>query len=72
MTGHEVGAALGVAVLSAVAITAGGLTDPAGVVDGFSAAFVAAAVLATAVGAVAYLRLPAARMSGAAAMHMHH
>ncbi len=34
MTGHEVGAALGVAVLSAVATTAGSLTDPAGVVDG--------------------------------------
>ena len=72
MTGHEVGAALGVAVLSAVATTAGSLTDPAGVVDAFSAAFVAAAVLATVVGVVAYLRLPAARMSGAAAMQMHH
>ncbi|HVC73579.1 MAG TPA: MFS transporter, partial [Mycobacteriales bacterium] len=58
MTGHEVGAALGVAVLSAVATTAGSLTDPAGVVDAFSAAFVAAAVLATVVGVVAYLRLP--------------
>ena len=72
MTGHEVGAALGVAVLSAVATTAGSLTDPAGVVDAFSAAFVAAAVLAAVVGVVAYLRMPAARMSGAAAMHMHH
>ena len=72
MTGHEVGAALGVAVLSAVATGAGSLTDPAGVVDGFSAAFMAAAVLAAAVGVVAYLRMPAARMDGAAAMHMHH
>jgi EmrB/QacA subfamily drug resistance transporter len=72
MTGHEVGAALGVAVLSAVATAAGSLTDPAGVVDGFTAAFVAAAVLAAVVGVVAYLRMPAARMGGAAAMHMHH
>jgi hypothetical protein len=71
MTGHEVGAALGVAILSAVATTAGSLTDPAGVIDGFSTAFVAAAVLAAAVGVVAYLRMPAARMTGAAAVHMH-
>jgi EmrB/QacA subfamily drug resistance transporter len=72
MTGHEVGAALGVAVLSAVATAAGSLTDPAGVVDGFTAAFAAAAVLAAAFGVMAYLRMPAARMTGAAAMHMHH
>ena len=72
MTGHEVGAALGVAVLSAVATATGNLTDPAGVVDGFTAAFAAAAVLAAAVGVVAYLRMPAARMTGAGTMHMHH
>jgi EmrB/QacA subfamily drug resistance transporter len=72
MTGHEVGAALGVAALSAVATGAGSLTDPAGVVDGFAAAFMAAAVLSAVVGVVAYLRMPAARMDGAAAMHMHH
>ncbi len=72
MTGHEVGAALGVAVLSAVATTAGSLTDPAGVVDGFAAAFAAAAVIAAGLGVVAYRRMPAARTTGAAAMHMHH
>jgi hypothetical protein len=72
MTGHEVGAALGVAVLSAVATAAGSLTDAAGVVDGFSTAFVAAAVLAAALGVVAYRRMPTAPMDGAAAMHMHH
>jgi EmrB/QacA subfamily drug resistance transporter len=72
MTGHEVGAALGVAVLSAVATATGSLTDPAGVVDGFSVAFLAAAVLALVVGVVAYVRMPAARLDGAAAMHMHH
>jgi EmrB/QacA subfamily drug resistance transporter len=72
MTGHEIGAALGVAVLSAVATAAGSLTDTAGVVDGFTAAFLAAAVLSAVVGVVAYLRMPAARLDGAAAMHMHH
>ena len=72
MTGHEVGAALGVAVLSAVATAAGSLTDAAGVVDGFTAAFLAAAVLSVAFGVIAYLRMPATRMDGAAAMHMHH
>jgi EmrB/QacA subfamily drug resistance transporter len=72
MTGHEVGAALGVAVLSAVATAAGSLTDPAGVVDGFSTAFVAAAVTAALVGVLAYLWMPAARVTGGAAMSMHH
>ena len=37
MTGHEVGAALGVAILSAVASTAGTLTTAAGAADAFSA-----------------------------------
>jgi len=32
----------------------------------------AAAVLAVGFGVVAYLRMPAARMDGAAAMHLHH
>lgn len=59
MTGHEVGAGLGVAILSAVATAAGSLTDPAGVVDGISTAFLAGAVLAAAVGVIAYLRMPA-------------
>jgi MFS family permease len=72
MTGHEIGAALGVAVLSAVATAVGSLTHPAGVVDGFSAAFAAAAALAVVVGVVAYLRMPSVRVSGDAAMHMHH
>ena len=72
MTGHEIGAALGVAVLAAVATAAGSLTDSARVVDGFTAAFTAAAALAGAFGVVAYLRMPAARLDGATAMHMHH
>ena len=36
MTGHEIGAALGVAILSAVATTAGTLTTAAGAADAFS------------------------------------
>ncbi len=72
MTGHEVGAALGVAVLSAVASTAGSLTTPAGVVAGFDRGFVAAAVIAVAVAAVALWRMPATRVEPGAGMHMHH
>jgi EmrB/QacA subfamily drug resistance transporter len=71
MTGHEVGAALGVAVLSALASSAGTLTTAAGVVNGFPRGFLAAAGIAVALAAFAYLRMPAVRAEGAA-MHMHH
>ncbi len=72
MTGHEVGAALGVAVLSAVASTAGSLTTLDGVVMGYSRGFVAAAGIALAVAAVAFLRMPSTRAEAGAGMHMHH
>ena len=72
MTGHEVGAALGVAVLSAVASTAGGLSSVTGIVDGFPRGFLAAAGIATLLAVFAYLRMPAARVEGGAGMHMHH
>ncbi|WP_406830602.1 MFS transporter [Pedococcus sp. KACC 23699] len=72
MTGHEVGAAVGVAVLSAVANSAGGLASAAGVVDGFPRGFLAAAGIAAVLAVVAYLRMPAARVEGGAGMHMHH
>lgn len=72
MTGHEVGAALGVAVLSAIATTAGDLTNAAGAVDAASRGFTAAAVLAVAFAVVAFWRMPAARIEpGAGGMHMH-
>jgi EmrB/QacA subfamily drug resistance transporter len=71
MTGHEIGAALGVAVLSAVASTAGSLSNAAGVVDGFPCGFLAAAAIAAVLALFAYLRMPATRAEGAA-MHMHH
>ncbi len=71
MTGHEVGAALGVAVISAIASTGGNLTSATGVVDGFPRGFLAAAVIAAALAGFAYLRMPAERADGPA-MHMHH
>jgi EmrB/QacA subfamily drug resistance transporter len=72
MTGHEVGAALGVAVLSAVATTAGSLTRPEGIVAGFSRGFTAAAVIASAIAVIALRRMSATRMvAGAGGMHGH-
>ena len=72
MTGHEVGAALGVAVLSAVATTAGNLTDAAGIVSGFSAGFLVAAGLAGVIAAVAVLRMSGSPVAaGAGGMHGH-
>lgn len=71
MTGHEVGAALGVAVLSAVATTAGNLTSPAGVFAGFSRGFVATAVVAVLVAITAPLKMPSTRTTSRAHMHMH-
>ena len=72
MTGHEVGAALGVAVLSAVASTAGSLTTLDGAVAGFSRGFVAAAVIALVVAAIAFWRMPSTRAEAGSGMHMHH
>ena len=72
MTGHEVGAPLGVAILSAVASTTGSLTSTAGAVDGFDRGFLAAAGIALVVAVFAYLRMPATRIEAGAGMHMHH
>lgn len=73
MTGHEIGAALGVAVLSAVASTAGSLATADGAAHAFSRGLVGAAVIALVVGVFALLRMPATRMAaGAGGMHMHH
>ena len=70
MTGHEVGAALGVAVISAIATSAGALTTAAGAADAFSRGFEAAAVLAIAFAAFAVVRMPATG-GGGGQMHMH-
>lgn len=72
MTGHEVGAALGVAIVSAVSATAGNLTTAAGAADGFGRGLTSAAVLAALVGAVAVAAMPKTRATFGAAMHMHH
>jgi EmrB/QacA subfamily drug resistance transporter len=72
MTGHEIGAALGVAVLSAVATTAGSLINPAGIAAGFSRGFIAAAVVAALFAVLAFVKLPSTRVAaGSAPRHMH-
>jgi len=72
MTGHEIGAALGVAVLSAVASTAGSLTSPDGAADAFSRGFVGAAVIAAVVAVFALVRMPATRAAGGGGhLHLH-
>jgi EmrB/QacA subfamily drug resistance transporter len=72
MTGHEIGAAFGVAVLSAVATTAGSLTTSAAIVTGYSRGFIAAAVLAGLVAIIAWLRMSATPVTaGAGGMHGH-
>ncbi|MBI4942018.1 MAG: MFS transporter [Actinobacteria bacterium] len=72
MTGHEVGAALGVAVLSAAANTAGSLVDPARVVDAFGRGLLVAGAVAVVLALFAWLRLPATTVAGAGGAHMHH
>ena len=72
MTGHEVGAALGVAILSAVASSAGTLATASGAADAFSAGFVGSAVMGVVVAAFALVRMPATRAAGGGGhLHMH-
>lgn len=71
MTGHEVGAALGVAVLSTVASAAGVLTTAAGAADAFGRGAVAAAVIAGALAVFAFARMPSTAGGGGGHMHMH-
>ncbi len=72
MTGHEVGAALGVAILSAAANAAGSLTVPGGVLEGFSRGLEVGGGIAVCLAVAAWLCMPAARVSGGSGMHMHH
>ena len=71
MTGHEVGAALGVAVLSAVASTAGSLTSATGAADAFSRGFIAAAAIAAVFAVFAVVRMPATRATGGSRRYAH-
>ncbi|WP_426562407.1 MFS transporter [Angustibacter sp. McL0619] len=71
MTGHEVGAALGVAVLSAIATSAGTLTTAGGAANGFTRGLLAAATIAGVAALLAFWRMPATRVTGPVG-HMHH
>jgi EmrB/QacA subfamily drug resistance transporter len=70
MTGHEVGAALGVAVLSAVATSAGVLTTATGAADAFGRGALGAAVAALVLAVFAVVRMPATR-GGGGGVHLH-
>ena len=72
MTGHEIGAALGVAVLSAIASTAGSLTTASGAVDAFSRGFVGAAAMGALFAVFAMLRMSKTVSTGGGGhLHMH-
>ncbi|PRY51889.1 EmrB/QacA subfamily drug resistance transporter [Geodermatophilus tzadiensis] len=68
MTGHEIGAALGVAGLTAVA---GDLATSAGLVDGYGRAFVATVGVLAALVVLTALALPGGRPPAGAAGHGH-
>jgi EmrB/QacA subfamily drug resistance transporter len=69
MTGHEIGAALGVAVLAAVAASAGSLSTIHGATAGAGRGFAVAGVVAVMVAALAVVTM--SKSVGAAAGHMH-
>ena len=72
MTSHEIGAALGVAVLSAVAVAGASGSLHAGIAGGYQDGFLAATIIAAALALIALLALPAVRPeegSARAAMH---
>ncbi|MBV9831196.1 MAG: MFS transporter [Marmoricola sp.] len=71
MTGHEVGAALGVAVLSTAANAAGSLTTPGLISAAFSRGLLVAGAIAVVLAALAWLRVPATKLAAGAGMHMH-
>lgn len=68
MTGHEIGAALGVAALTAVA---GDLATSAGLVDGYARAFTATAGVLAALFVLTLLAVPGGRPAAGAATHGH-
>jgi MFS family permease len=73
MTGHEVGAALGVAVMSAVASSAGSLTDATEIAASYSRGFAGAAAIAVVIGVVAFRRMPRNTIAAdAGGLHGHH
>ena len=71
MTGHEIGAALGVAILAAVAASAGSLSTIDGATAGAGRGFAVAGALAVAVAAMAAATMSKSAGAGAAPGHMH-
>jgi EmrB/QacA subfamily drug resistance transporter len=70
-TSHELGAALGVAVLAAIAATAGDITTLTGIAAGYQDGFVAAAGIGAALAAIALWSVPQIRPSQGAAAPVH-
>jgi hypothetical protein len=71
MTGHEIGAALGVAILAAVAASAGSLSTIDGATAGAGRGFTVAGALALTVAAVAAATMAKSVGAGATPGHMH-
>jgi hypothetical protein len=71
MTGHEIGAALGVAVLTAVSASAGSLLSATDSAAAAGRGFAVAGILALALAAVAAVSMSNARSSAPAAGHGH-
>jgi EmrB/QacA subfamily drug resistance transporter len=67
-TAHEIGAALGVAVLGSVALGAG---EPAGIAGGYGDGFLAAAGIAAALALVAAVTVPSVRPAPGTTVSMH-
>src|SRR5918999_1619260 len=70
-TSHELGAALGVAVLAAIAATAGDITTLSGITAGYQDGFIAAAAIAAGLGAIALGSVPSIRPPEGAAAPAH-
>src|ERR687896_2345882 len=70
-TSHEVGAALGVAVLAAIAATARDITTLTGIAAGYQDGFIAAAGIAAALAAMALVSVPSVRPPAGARAAMH-
>src|ERR671915_1630925 len=70
-TSHELGAALGVAVLAAIAATAGDITTVTGIAAGYQDGFLAAGGIRAALGAIALVSVPSIRPPEGAAAPAH-
>ena len=70
-TAHELGAAIGVAGMAAIATAAGGSGTISGLVDGFDTAFLVAGNLAALVALISALALPSVRPQPGMAHGMH-